>query len=143
MASIGRGARVKGHQFERDMAKYLSQRTGYKFKRGLGQTRQGGVEVSDVFSPDCPELHFECKRQKKCSIPAAFMQASLDCRKTSKMPIVITKSDRDETLVTMRLQDWTLLLETYLNTKSPPDDKPDLSAVPEIMEDASEESLSE
>ena len=123
MASRGRGARAKGFQFERDIAKELSSATGREFKRGLGQTRGGGGEIPDVLPSDtklADELHIECKRQKVCSIKGAMKQASEDIvkRKKSKpginpIPIAITKDDRKDTLVTMKLEDFLKMFSVW------------------------------
>lgn len=108
MAKRGRGARVKGAAFERKLAKLLTEATKYEFKRGLGQARRGGGEISDVYSDDVPGIHIEAKRQVKCNIKAAMRQALNDIEKSGneKIPIVITKDDREEILVTMNFDDW-------------------------------------
>ena len=46
----------------------FSEKTPLDAKRGLGQTRGGGGEVSDI---DMPILHVEAKRHKRCNIKAA------------------------------------------------------------------------
>lgn len=109
MASRGRGARAKGFQFERDIAKAFADATSLDFQRGLGQTRGGGAEVSDVLPPEGvlrDTIHIECKRQKTCSIKGAMKQALDDIGDTNKMPIVVTKDDRKDILVTMKLEDF-------------------------------------
>ena len=123
MASRGRGARVKGFQFERDIAKIFTDTTGVEFKRGLGQTRGGGADVPDVVPEDnalADRIHIECKRQKVCSIKGAMKQATDDVAKrieqtpeTNPMPIVITKDDRKDILVTMQLNDFLLLFKEW------------------------------
>jgi Holliday junction resolvase len=123
MASRGRGARAKGFQFERDVAKAFEESTGLDFQRGLGQTRGGGGEVPDVM-PSANQaladaLHIECKRQAVCSIKAAMDQAKTDIakRKASSeinpMPIVVTKDDRRDTLVTMQIDDFLQLFKVW------------------------------
>lgn len=107
MASRGKGARKKGHDFERDMANFLSENTDFVWKRGLTQTRDGGTEDADVVTENetlNKTYHIEVKRQKRVSIPAAYKQAITDA--PSKAPIIITKSDREDILVTMKLTDW-------------------------------------
>jgi hypothetical protein len=106
MASRGKGARQKGFQFERDMAKALSDLTGLEFKRGLGQARGGGAEVPDVLPPAGRIrrlVHIECKRQIKCNIKDAMAQAEADVGTDPKLLIIITKDDRKPILVTMKL----------------------------------------
>ena len=123
MASRGRGARQKGFQFERDIARVFSDATLEEFKRGLGQTRGGGGEVPDVVPSKkalADKLHIECKRQKVCSIKGAMKQAKEDIEKRkasnpdiNPVPIVITKDDRKDTLVTMELDDFIELFSAW------------------------------
>lgn len=114
MASRGRGARVKGAQFERDIAAFLSNKTGILFQRGLAQTRGGGKEVADVTCDKLPiPFHFELKRQKKCNIRAAWAQCSNDAPEAA-YKVVITKDDREETFVTMKLEEWVHLFRIFL-----------------------------
>jgi hypothetical protein len=115
MASRGRGARQKGAQFERDMANKLTADTDKKFKRGLGQTRSALEEGGDVQCEEVPEFHFELKRQKRVSIPAAQLQAQEECKTAA--PVTITRSDREPTYVTMIYEDWIKLFRTYLLTR--------------------------
>jgi len=117
MASRGRGARAKGFAFERAIAKEFSDATGLEFKRGLGQTRGGGTEVPDVLPPEgaLRELiHIECKRQKRCSIKGAMEQAVNDIGDENNIPIVITKDDRKDILVTMKLDDYMPMFQAWL-----------------------------
>ena len=103
MASRGRGARIKGATFERHLAKYFTDNTIFEAKRGIGQSRMGGSEVSDV---DMPVIHIEAKRHKRCHIKSALKQAFEDASINGKIPVAITKDDRADILCTMRLEDW-------------------------------------
>jgi len=103
MASRGRGARAKGANFERELAKIIQAATGLDAKRGLAQTRGGGAEVSDV---EVDYIHIEAKRHKRCNIKAALRQAITDSTVSGKIPVVITKDDREPILVTMLMEDW-------------------------------------
>jgi hypothetical protein len=111
MASRGRGARAKGANFERSLAKIITESTSIEARRGLAQTRGGGAEVSDV---EMPKIHIEAKRQKRCNIRAALEQAINDCQVNGKIPVAVTKDDRKDALVTMRLDDWLPMLDAYL-----------------------------
>jgi hypothetical protein len=111
MTTRGRGARIKGATFERRLAKYFSEQTVLDAKRGIGQTRSGGSEISDV---DMPILHIEAKRHKRCNIKAALRQAIGDANINGKIPVAITKDDRADILCTMRLDDWIHLFNAYL-----------------------------
>jgi len=114
MTTRGRGARIKGAMFERELAKYISEKTGLEAKRGLGQARVGGSEIADV---EVEYIHIEAKRQIKCNIKAAMRQAIDDSKEKNKPPVVITKDDREEPLVTMRLDDWIEFFKAYIEYK--------------------------
>lgn len=111
MASRGKGARVKGAAFERQLAKYFTDKTILEAKRGIGQTRSGGAEVSDV---DIEVIHVEAKRHKRCNIKAALKQAISDANINGKIPVAITKDDREDILCTMRLDDWIEFFNSYI-----------------------------
>ena len=115
MASRGRGARAKGANFERELAKIISDATPLEARRGLAQTRGGGAEVSDV---EMPLVHIEAKRHKRCNIKAALEQAINDCEANGKIPVAVTKDDRKEILVTMRFTDWLHFLNSYIETNA-------------------------
>jgi len=110
MATRGRGARAKGANFERALAKIITNGTGIEARRGLAQTRGGGAEVSDV---EMPLVHIEAKRHKRCNIKAAMRQAVNDSEANGKIPVVITKDDRQDILVTMKIDDWLPFLKCY------------------------------
>lgn len=119
--SRGRGARLKGANFERNMATKLTELTGIEFKRGLGQTRMGGSEVSDILAKDLPAFHFELKKQKRCNIKAAMLQAETDTKKSGKTCVVITKDDdANSILVTMKFSDWVPLFNAFLRETQVP-----------------------
>lgn len=113
MTTRGRGARVKGAAFERKLAKYFTDNTPLEAKRGIGQTRSGGAEVSDV---DMPIIHVEAKRHKRCNIKAALRQAIDDASVNGKIPVAITKDDRADILCTMKLDDWIHFFNAYIET---------------------------
>jgi len=112
MASRGRGARIKGAAYERALAKYLTENTPLEAKRGIGQTRGGGGEVSDV---DMPYIHVEAKRQQRCHIKGAMKQAVQDSSVNGKIPVVISKDDREPELCTMLLEDWVKFFNAYIS----------------------------
>lgn len=113
MTSRGRGARVKGAAFERHLAKYFTEHSPLDAKRGIGQTRFGGSEISDV---DMPIIHVEAKRHARCNIKAALRQAIEDANVNGKIPVAITRDDRAEILCTMRLDDWIHLFNAYVKS---------------------------
>ena len=50
--------KLKGANFERELAKILDEKTPLNAKRGIGQTRGGGAEISDI---DIEIVHIEAK----------------------------------------------------------------------------------
>ena len=112
MAKRGAGARRKGAQFERDLAKLITENTNVDAKRGLGQTRSGGEEVSDV---DMDYIHIEAKRHKRCNIKAALRQAISDASVNGKIPVAVTKDDREPILCTMLFDDWIKFLNSFID----------------------------
>ena len=119
MSVSGKGARSKGHNFEREVANLLTENTGVLFKRGLGQARAGGSEVADVYAPVLKDIHIECKRQIRCNIKEAIRQGKTDIKNSlqERTLVVITKDDREEMLVTMPYRDWIVLFDLYLATR--------------------------
>ena len=119
MASRGRGARQKGANFEREIAKLFSEKLERNFKRGLGQTRGGGAEVADVeIGQDSEDLfHFELKRHKRSDIKAAMRQAVSDIEEglSNKVPVAITKDDYKPIYVTMLLDDFLTIAKVYMD----------------------------
>jgi len=114
MASRGKGARAKGANFERDLAKYFRESLLMDAQRGLGQCRGGGEEIADV---EMDLIHIEAKRHKRCHIKAAMNQAIEDSKNKNKFPVAITKDDRKPILVTMLLEDWTKIFKEYAKSK--------------------------
>jgi len=113
----GRASRRKGHDYERQLARLLRDVFPQEgVKRGF-QTRFGGKEEADVV---VPHFHLEAKRQKQPNIRAALRQAVADSQ-GGKVPIAITKGDRDPDIVSMRLEDWMALVAEWwsLRRKEP------------------------
>jgi len=96
----GKYSRTKGHNFERETAICL-RHIWPKAKRGL-QTREGG-EAPDV---EIPAFWIECKIGKSPNIRKAMEQATIASDGSGKMPIVVSKRDRERALVTMDIGDW-------------------------------------
>ena len=111
MASRGRGSRTKGANFERELAKILDAKTPLDAKRGIGQTRGGGAEISDI---DIEIVHIEAKRHIRSNIKRAMEQAKADSDINGKIPVAITKDDRKPILCTMYLDDWIDFFNAYI-----------------------------
>ncbi len=91
-------SRRKGHNFERATATALKG-LWPESKRGIQYT--GGGEAPDV---DGTPYWVECKCGKRTNIKAAVKQAT---EASDGRPIVvISKNDREPTLVTMLFGDW-------------------------------------
>ena len=107
---MGRASRVKGHNFEREIARQLREKLGEPFKRGL-QTREGG-EVPDVFSHTLP-YWFECKKGKSIAYLPALKQAEKAIKEAHDphgptLPVAVLGLDNEQPLALLR---WELFKE--------------------------------
>ena len=98
----GAHSRRKGHNFERYVAN--------KFKPYFPKARRGlqyrdGMECPDVIGVP---FHIECKRHKRVNIQRAFEQAVKETN--GKPPIVVSKDDGGEELITFYLDDFLWML---------------------------------
>jgi len=106
---MGKMQRTKGAAFERWLVrKFNATLIGHPWKRGL-QSRGGGAEVPDL---DGPVFHVEAKHQIRPNIAAALHQAEQDT--DGRIPVAVTKANREEPIVSMRLDAWLALAEEYL-----------------------------
>lgn len=86
-------SRVKGASYEREVGEQLG------LVRQLDQCREGGGDLEH------PDLAIECKRRARVvNVPKAMAQAEKSA--AGRVPVVIHRVDRAESLVTMRLSDW-------------------------------------
>ena len=101
--SKGEGAvnsRSKGARGERELANILKAH-GYEARRG--QQFSGANGDADVVG--LPGYHIECKRTERLNLSAAMAQSVRDAR-DGETPVVVHKKNREEWLITMRLEDW-------------------------------------
>ena len=102
---IGRASRQKGARFELEVAHYL-QAHGYpdahRTAQHCGKTGDAG-EVEGVGG-----LHVECKHVEKLNLYNAYHQAvrDSDANGNGNIPVVIHKRNREETLVTLSLDNF-------------------------------------
>lgn len=90
-------SRAKGAAYEREVGTQLG------LVRDLEQVRSGGADLEH------DRLAIECKRRARhVDVVGAMAQAVAAAR--GRVPVVIHRVDRGESLVTMRLCDW---LEVY------------------------------
>lgn len=105
--------RDKGARFERWVANWFKRHWGCDTRRGVQY--QGGPDSPDVVG--LMGVHIECKAVEKLSIYKAMEQSVNDAG--NKIPIVISKKNRKEPLVTLRLKDlehFTRLMELNKRT---------------------------
>ena len=98
-------SRAKGAKGERELSNLLK-RAGYETRRG--QQYCGANGDADVVG--LPGIHIECKRVEKLNLYKAVEQAENDA-KDNETPCVFHRKDRQEWLVTMKLDDWLAMYE--------------------------------
>jgi Holliday junction resolvase len=98
---VGRASQRKGADGERELAEKLKE-YGYDMKRG-GSLSFGAV-------PDLvgmPGIHIEVKRVERLNISEAMAQAVRDAERFHDgLPAVFHRRNREQWLVTLRLQDF-------------------------------------
>ena len=100
-------SRAKGAAGERELAKILRDYGFDNAKRGQQFCGiNGNADVVDAL----PGIHIECKRVEKLNIESAMAQSERDAR-DGEMPAVFHRKNRQEWLVTMRLDDWITLFK--------------------------------
>ncbi len=93
-------SRRKGASYELEVGHELG------LARALDQCRDGGGDLEH------PSLAIECKRYARAvNVPKAMAQAVASAR--GRIPVVIHRVDRSESLVTMRLSDWQALYDMH------------------------------
>ena len=102
----------KGCRFERWIGQY-GQEHGLNSRRG--QQFKGGADTPDVIGYPC--LHIEAKHNEHLNIYDAVFQAIRDSEGKNK-PVVIHKKNRKPVLVTMLIDDWWELYESWLKVNS-------------------------
>ena len=100
----GMKSKNKGKQYEREIAKYLKEH-GYNECRRTSQFCGQSGDASDVVG--LPHIHIECKHYKNRAFDYDWLkQAIRDNHDENKIPCVFHRIDREESLVTMRLDDF-------------------------------------
>lgn len=109
----GTTSRRKGHNFEREVAIMLrpyfpNAKRQLEYQEGLGYDIQG-----------VDNLSIQCKKGSSFKIEKALKQAVVD----KKIPMAITKRDREDIVVSMYWKDFEFFLVAYLkdnkNDKTP------------------------
>lgn len=111
---IGRASKQKGARFELEVAHYL-QEHGYpevhRTAQHCGKTGDAG-DVEGIAG-----LHIECKHVEKLNLYSAYHQAvrDSDANGNGNIPIVIHRKNREETLVTLSLDNFTRIYSASRN----------------------------
>ena len=106
---MGAMSRRKGCQFERELARYLTE-SGLTSKRGIGQARSAS-EVPDV---ELDGYWIEAKRHKRTNPKAALAQAVEAMGNDGVRPVAICRDNgtsMQDATVTMLLDDWIELVK--------------------------------
>lgn len=110
-------SRAKGQRGERAWCDELRAR-GYDARRGFGQ-HLGGCLEPDVVCGDLDGLHFEVKVGARPNIEAAMVQARRDAR-AGRRPVVVSKKDRGDWLVTVEATTFFDAIEGKIRGTVPP-----------------------
>jgi Holliday junction resolvase len=102
---IGKASKAKGARFELEISHYL-QAHGYPLAHRTAQHCGKTGDAGDV--EGIPGLHVECKRVEKLNLYSAYQQAVRDssANGNGNIPVVIHKKNREETLVTLSLDNF-------------------------------------
>lgn len=115
MASRGRGARNKGANFERDLAKKLSQHFGLDVKRTGGTERskivnKGDVNASKFQDTILNEIFWEAKNRESWAVLDWYKKACDDAAGTVLKPVVVCTKNFEKEYVFMSLDDLLSIL---------------------------------
>ena len=103
---MSRMQRDKGKRGEREFAKEMARLFRCEARRG--RQYQGSDDSPDVVV-DIPGWHFEVKRTERLQLHAAMEQAVQDAG--DQIPIVSSRANHHDWLVTIRLEDWPRVCE--------------------------------
>lgn len=99
----GRSSQRKGRAGELELARLLQAKPGRPASYGA---------TPDVV--ELPGIHVECKRCERTNIPGWMAQAVADSEKFKDgAPTVFHRRNRESWLVTMRLDDWKKLYDSW------------------------------
>lgn len=104
---MGKAQRTKGATFERAVANDLSERLGRVVQRNIGQSRDGGDDIT------VQPFRIECKARAGIASLAWLEQAEAASR-AGEIPVVVMKADRKPWAVLMRYEDAVKLMQGEL-----------------------------
>lgn len=114
MASRGAGSHKKGADYERKIAKYLSQAFGTEVKRTPAQESAkihgGDVNAHKGDDTILTDFFWELKKRETWSIIDWYKKAVDDCGATRQIPIVVASKNNEDDYVFMSLKDFTRIL---------------------------------
>lgn len=110
---MGKRERVRGHRFERELARLLTNHTGEDYKRNLSETRDGtsGDVIPASWTREGKPLDLvfvvEAKRRNKVSLDKAYSEAveGLTPHPCQQIPVAIKKADRQPAMAYLKLSD--------------------------------------
>ena len=110
-------SREKGKRFERTVAN-LFKKHGYADAHRSVQYCGNTGDAADVIG--IPGIHVECKHQEKMRLYEWLAQSISDSKAegAGNLPTVVHKANNKPILVTMRIEDWMILYDTFIHTRS-------------------------
>ena len=114
MASIGKGARQKGANFEREVAKILKDKFNVDVRR-TGAQERWKVDGGDVNAPSwiktiLNDFHWECKNREKWALLNWYKKTKDDNQGVAKKPIVVASKNFEDDYVFMSLNDFLAII---------------------------------
>lgn len=107
---LGKTSRRKGHQFERDIANELQEifpEARRHLENHIADAKGYDLDNTGVF-------RIQCKRRKTYAPITTIKE--VDCE-FFEIPIVITKADKEDTMVVMKFEHWKEIVKGYMNAK--------------------------
>jgi hypothetical protein len=116
MASVGKGARDKGANFERDIARKLATAFGVEVRRTGAQERWKSTNGGDVNARKgedtvLNDFFFELKCQEKWNLLEWYKKAVDDVGGMHQIPMVVAKKNRESEYCFLKLDDMIRLLQ--------------------------------
>lgn len=105
---MGKSQRTKGAVYEREVCDVLTQKTGRKIQRHIGQARDGGNDIT------VGSLVVECKRRKTLGTVESWLQQAKDAQtalaaddvRDPYFTVVIARSDGGKSMAIMPLDQF-------------------------------------
>ena len=124
---MGKSQRTKGAGFEREVCDVFSAALGQKFKRNIGQARDGGNDI------DVGPLVVECKRRKSLKTVEGWLEQANRAARTrdflgkfgeddprageAAIPVVVMRADNGVPMVLLTLDDFITLAGAEIKSR--------------------------